>query len=206
MKPSPWRFTPTKPGHKIAIVDPDLCASCGICAGSCPSSTPFRSQEKLVTGIDMPQQPVDVIRQDLETQLAQLGGSTRLVVFGCDKGADVRGLAGTDTAAISLLCTGMLPPSFIEYALRSGADGIVITGCHDNGCDFRLGMQWMRERLAHQREPHLRPSVPQDRLQVIHASRGESRQLATAIEEFRKRLASQMVTSTKPPAFSRRKV
>ncbi|MCF8199745.1 MAG: hydrogenase iron-sulfur subunit [Sulfuritalea sp.] len=197
---------PDKPGHKIAIVDPDLCASCGICAGSCPSSTPFRSQEKLVTGIDMPQQPVDVMRQQLEAQLAKLEGKTKLVVFGCDKGADVHGLAGTDTAAISLLCTGMLPPSFIEYALRSGVDGIVITGCRDGGCDFRLGMKWMEERLAHQREPYLRRSVPQDRLQVIHASRGEATQLAMAIDEFRTRIETQAVASNKPPAYSRRKV
>lgn len=49
---------PDKPGHELARVLPDLCASCGICAGACPSSTPFRSVEQLVTGIDMPQQPI----------------------------------------------------------------------------------------------------------------------------------------------------
>ncbi|MDP2824162.1 MAG: hydrogenase iron-sulfur subunit [Sulfuritalea sp.] len=196
---------PDKPGHKIAIVDPDLCAGCGICAGSCPSSTPFRSQERLVTGIDMPQQPVDVMRQQLEAQLSRLGGTTRLVVFGCDKGVDVRGLATADTAAISLICTGMLPPSFIEYALRSGVDGIVVTGCREGGCDFRLGMQWTQERLAHQREPHLRSLVPQDRLRLVFASRGESRQLVAAVNEFRTRLATQTVASTRPPAYSRRR-
>ncbi|MDP2795768.1 MAG: hydrogenase iron-sulfur subunit [Sulfurisoma sp.] len=199
---------PGKRGHKIAIVDPDLCAGCGICAGSCPSSTPFRSQEKLVTGIDMPQQPVDVMRRQLETQLARLGtqpsGTTKLVVFGCDKGADVRGLAAADTAAISLLCTGMLPPSFVEYALRGGADGIVVTGCRDGGCDFRLGMQWTQERLAHQREPHLRSLVPQDRLRLVYASRSESRQLAAAIDEFRTQLETQTAISNRPPAYSRR--
>ena len=196
---------PHKPGHKIAIVDPDLCASCGICAGSCPSSTPFRSQEKLVTGIDMPQQPVDVMRQLLEARLAQLGGTTKLLVFGCDKGADVSSLANTDTAAISLICTGMLPPSFIEYALRSGVDGIVVTGCREGGCDFRLGMQWTQERLAHQREPYLRSLVPQDRLRLVYASSTESRQLAAAVKEFRIQLETQTVASSKPPAYSRRK-
>lgn len=196
---------PDKPGHKIAVVDPDLCASCGICAGSCPSSTPFRSQEKLVTGIDMPQQPVDVMRRQLEAQIAKLDGKTKLVVFGCDKGAAVQGLASAGTATISLLCTGMLPPSFIEYALRSGVDGVVITGCRDGGCDFRLGMKWTEERLAHQREPYLRRSVPQDRLQVVQASRGETAQLAMAIDKFRTRLETHAVASNKPPAYSRRK-
>ena len=31
-----------------AQVDAALCASCGICAGACPSSTPFRSVGELV--------------------------------------------------------------------------------------------------------------------------------------------------------------
>ena len=199
---------PDKARHKIAVVDPDLCAGCGICAGSCPSSTPFRSQERLVTGIDMPQQPVDVLRRQLEAQLARLGtqaaGTTRLVVFGCDKGADVHRLTSADTAAISLLCTGMLPPSFIEYALRSGADGVVVTGCREGGCDFRLGMQWTRERLAHQREPHLRSLVPPDRLQLVFASRSEGDTVATAVNKFRKQLRDLAVASRKPPAYSRR--
>jgi len=200
---------PDKPGHKIAIVDADHCAGCGICAGACPSSTPFRSQEKLVTGIDMPQQPVDALRQQLETQLANLTGGTKLVVFGCEQGADVHPLATGDTATLSLICAGMLPPSFIEYALRSGADGIVIAGCHEGGCDFRLGMEWTRQRLVHQREPHLRDKVPLEQVQVLHASRGEGRQLATAVAEFRARLetqASQTLPSNKPPAYSRRKI
>ena len=195
---------PDKPGHQIAIVDPDLCASCGICAGSCPSSTPFRSQQTLVTGIDMPQQGVDGLRQQLEAQLANLRGATKLVVFGCDRGADVRRLASADTAALSLLCTGMLPPSFVEYALRSGADGVLVSGCRDGGCEFRLGMEWTRERLARSREPHLRDLVPLDRLQLVAASRREGKRLAAAVSEFRTQLETQSDTA-RPPAYSRRK-
>jgi coenzyme F420-reducing hydrogenase delta subunit/ferredoxin len=195
---------PHKANHRIAIVDADHCAGCGICAGSCPSSTPFRSQEKLMTGIDMPQLPVDVLRQQLEAGLAQLEGRTTLVVFGCDQGADVRRLAGADTVAIGLVCTGMLPPSFVEYALRGGADGVVVSGCREGGCEFRLGMEWTRARLSRSREPHLRNLVPQDRIAVVHAARGESARLAAAVSEFRTRLEMPGAQSTRPPAFSRR--
>lgn len=196
---------PYKPNHRIAIVDADHCAGCGICAGACPSSTPFRSQERLVTGIDMPQQPVDVMRQQLEAKVAQLSGQTKLVVFGCAQGADVGALTSPDTATLSLICTGMLPPSFIEYALRSGVDGIVVTGCRDGGCDFRLGMEWTRERLARRREPHLRQLVPLDRLHVVAASRGDGKLLAAAVGEFRTRLETATTASIRPPAYSRRK-
>ncbi len=196
---------PDKAAHQIAIVDPDYCAGCGICAGSCPSSTPFRSQEKLVTGIDMPQQPVDALRQQLEARIALLEGRTRLVVFGCDKGADIGALAGPDTATLSLICTGMLPPSFIEYALRSGVDGIIVTGCREGGCDFRLGMEWTHARLNRQREPHLRALVPLDRLQLVEASRTDGKQLAAAVSAFRAKLESETTASTRPPAYSRRR-
>jgi len=144
------------------------------------------------------------MRQQLEAGLASLTGRTRLVVFGCDQGADVRPLAADDTVALSLICAGMLPPSFIEYALRSGADGAVVAGCRDGGCEFRLGMEWTRERLTRSREPHLRASVPLDRIEVVPASRGEHKQLAASVAAFRKRLESQGEAARRPPAYSRR--
>lgn len=32
---------------------------------------------------------------------------------------------------MSLICAGMLPPSFVEYALRGGADGVMVVGCRE---------------------------------------------------------------------------
>ena len=193
---------PDKPGHKIAIVDADLCASCGICAGSCPSSTPFRSQEALVTGIDMPQLPVSVLRRSLEEKIKHLEGSTRIVVFGCDQGADVGALENSDTAAMSLICAGMLPPAFVEYALRSGADGVLVAGCRVGGCEYRLGDRWTAERLARQREPHLRHNVPAERLRLAHASSQDGKMLADELRRFRTQLETQ--AAARPLPYHRR--
>jgi ferredoxin len=79
---------PSRPGFRLAVVDADLCAACGICAGSCPSSTPFRRRETLVTGIDMPQQPVDALRGNSKLHSHGSRGRTRVVVFACTRGAD----------------------------------------------------------------------------------------------------------------------
>src|SRR5690606_30394218 len=136
---------PNKPGHMLARVNPDLCASCGICAGACPSSTPFRSGDDLVTGIDMPQLPVGALRRELEQRLAQLTASPRIVIFGCSCAVPVADLEDSATAAMPLLCAGMLPPSFVEYALRSGADGVLVTGCREGSCAYRLGTRWTEE-------------------------------------------------------------
>lgn len=195
---------PLRPGLKIAVVDADLCASCGICAGSCPSSTPFRRRETLVTGIDMPQQPVNALRQQLEAALAQLDGRTRIVVFACSRGAAAASLGTPDTAVISLICTGMLPPAFVEYALRAGADGVLLATCRTGGCDFRLGDLWTGERLFGQREPHLRGSVPASRLHLVHASAGDGSRLADALAEFRARIETQPPESDRLPPYLRR--
>jgi len=172
-----------------ARVIPELCVACGICAGACPSSTPFRSLPELVTGIDMPQRPLATLRDELERALA--GGSSggpRIVVFGCDRAVDVRRLARADTGAVSLLCAGQLPPSFVEYALRSGADGVLVSGCAGDGCHFRLGDAWTEQRLAGQREPHLRASVPRERVRTVWTASGA--RLAHELDQFRAALAA----------------
>ena len=175
-------------GKEMATVDADLCASCGICVGACPSSTPFRSVAELVTGIDMPSAPITAVRQQLQTRLAALKGPERIVVFGCDRGAQVGTLASSDVAPISLMCIGALPPSFVEYALRDGATGVMVSGCRAGGCEFRLGQQWAEERLAGTREPHLRASVPRERLATAWVDIGDEAALRLALDQFRMRL------------------
>jgi coenzyme F420-reducing hydrogenase delta subunit/ferredoxin len=173
-----------------AVVDPDLCAGCGICAGACPSSTPFRSVEELATGIDMPQQPINALRLALERAIASLRGETKIVVFGCRSGADIASLATADTATLTLICGAMLPPSFVEYALRGGVDGVLITGCRYGDCDFRLGNRWTEERLAAEREPHLRPAVPVERVRIAWAGPTDGAALASEFRQFRTSLAA----------------
>ncbi|MBP6326175.1 MAG: cytochrome b N-terminal domain-containing protein [Dokdonella sp.] len=174
-----------KPGKQIAVVAVERCASCGICAGACPSATPFRSVSELVNGIDMPQQSVDSLRRKLVDDLAH-AETAPVVVFGCRHGIDVERNRSVDVLGYNLLCIGLLPPSFIEYALRGGAAGVVVCGCADASCEFRLGNQWTRERMLGTREPHLRRTVPPDRHRVVMLGRHEQGPLDAAIDSVRK--------------------
>lgn len=174
-------------GVELAVVDADLCASCGICVGSCPSSTPFRRAETLHTGIDMPQWPINDLRERLLQGLDAMPGPRRYVVFGCDQGAQASATAARDVLHFSLVCAGMLPPSFIEYALRGGADGVLVSGCREGGCEFRLGQRWTQQRLSGEREPYLRTTVPADRWHVVWADHGDETALVKALNELRAR-------------------
>jgi len=177
-------------GRTLAVVDADLCAGCGICAGACPSSTPFRSAATLVTGIDMPQLAVGTLRQRLQQSLADCEAQRPIVVFGCEQGARAAALQGDDVCHFDLLCAGQLPPSFVEYALRDGAAGVLIGACADNGCEFRLGDRWTSERLKGLREPHLRASVEGERIELAFAGAGDERSLANALQRLRERVQS----------------
>lgn len=180
-------------GRTLAVVDADLCAGCGLCAGACPSSTPFRSAQHLVTGIDMPQRPVGDLRRWLRDALAACSAARPLVVFGCDHGARAATVQADDLVVSSLLCAGQLPPSFVEYALRDGAAGVLVAPCRDGACAFRLGERWTRERLAGAREPHLRAGAAGaalERLELVYASAGDEGELARAIERLRERVRS----------------
>ncbi|CAG1004476.1 Cytochrome b [Burkholderiales bacterium] len=190
--------TDGRPHPFQASVDPDLCAGCGICAGACPSSTPFRSVADLVSGIDLPQKPIGAARSTLERELARVaapqrngsGASPRILVVGCDESVDVVALRSADTAAMTLLCAAQLPPSFVEYALRSGADGVLVTGCREGDCVWRLGQRWVEERFAGERAPRLRGGVPRERVRIAWAGPQDGTRLTQAIDAFRDELAS----------------
>ncbi len=173
-------------GRQLAQVNADLCASCGICVGACPSSTPFRSAAELVTGIDMPGAPIGALRWQLREGLAQFSGPDRIVVFGCDRGARIDTVAGPDVLPLSLMCIGVLPPSFIEYALRDGARAVLVTGCRAGGCEFRLGQRWTEQRLAGTREPHLRAQVPRERVATCWADAGDEDDVRACLQRLRR--------------------
>lgn len=185
MVPHPIR----RVGKELAQVDANLCASCGICAGACPSSTPFRSAATLVTGIDMPQLPVSTLREQLRRGLAACTAERPIVVFGCDHGASVQRLAGADVLPFGLVCTGMLPPSFVDYALRDGAAGVLVSGCREGGCEFRLGQRWAAERLQRRREPRLHKAVPPERVAVAWLDAADATALNRALDALRQRLS-----------------
>lgn len=179
-------------GRSLAVVDRDLCAGCGICAGACPAPAPFDDAEELVTGIDMPQLPLSHLRARLRAALSQTRGEPALVVLGCDRGAGggVPGGAprfaveGVQVHVFGLLCAGQLPPSFIEYALRDGAAGVLVAACREAGCEFRFGQRWALERLAGTRAPRLRARVPVERVELLFASRGDEALLVRALERL----------------------
>jgi ferredoxin/coenzyme F420-reducing hydrogenase delta subunit len=174
--------------HEVAV-DPDLCGACGICAGSCPASNPFRTPRgELKTGIDMPQLPVNEMRRATRAAIDALHGDPKILVYGCEHGIDVGHFDGDDTRGIKLICSGMLPPTLVEYALKHGAEGVMVTGCRQNDCYFRFGNSWTRLRFAGERKPSLRARAERERILVHGGAEPDAAQLRKDLDAFRARL------------------
>lgn len=172
-----------------AQVVTDMCMSCGICVGACPTATPFRRAGTLSAGIELPDRSVAGLREEVTAAAAGLSGTARVLVFGCAHDADCAALADGETAVIGLPCVGMLPPSFLDFVLaRHHAEGVLLSGCAAHDCYERLGDQWVEQRIAGERDPNLRARVPRERVAVAWSNASQRGRLRESLLQFREHL------------------
>jgi ferredoxin/coenzyme F420-reducing hydrogenase delta subunit len=188
--------TDSLPFPTEAQVNPSLCVSCGICVGSCPSSTPFRRSQGLRTGIDLPDYSLRELRERTTEAAQGLAGPTRILVLACEHG----GGAGLPAGVVSLPCVAMAPPSLVDYILSKDlANGVVVAGCAESACYNRLGVAWTEQRFAGARDPYLRARVPRERLKTIWASALETQRFERELAEFTAHVAT---IEQRPPRAS----
>lgn len=71
----------------------------------------------------------------------------KIVAFFCNwctyTAADLAGTArmlyAPNIRVIRIMCSGRLDPQFVLLALRAGADGVLIGGCHPGDCHYQAG-------------------------------------------------------------------
>lgn len=120
-----------------------------------------------------------------------------IVGFTCNwcsyRAADLAGTARMkyppNIRLIRLMCSGRLDPTFVLKALSSGADGVLITGCHPGECHYvEQNYKAMRRFLLLQRILAQFGIEPQ-RVRLVWASAAEGHKLAdeitTMVEEVR---------------------
>jgi ferredoxin len=161
---------------EVARVDPALCVSCGICAGSC---APMGVGPPGRTGRD---QLVE-IRALLAGEELPAG---RTVVVCCDRGARRWGSALERAGAVvhPVDCAGNLHTSVIELLVRGGASGVLVLACPPRDCWNREGVRWLVERVYDDREAELQARVDRRRVRIAHASAGEEREALAALRAF----------------------
>lgn len=161
----------------VAHVDPSLCVSCGICAGSCAPmgvGPPGRTGRDQLSGA--------------RAFAAEWNGKAPAVVIaGCTRSAGAaHGRPMFDgVPVLPVNCAGNLHTSVIEYLLRSGAGGVLVVSCPPRDCWNREGPKWLEQRMHHDREAELQERVDRRRVRLVHVAEGQPELVASALAQFR---------------------
>jgi len=161
---------------EVARVDPTLCVSCGICAGSC---APMGVGPPGRTGRDQ----LDRIRAVMATDPRAVGGT---LVISCSRGALPPGAVVEQAGGVlhPVDCGGNLHTSVIEYALRAGAAGVLVLACPPRDCWNREGPRWLDARVYHDREAELQARVDRRRVRLAYLAAGQVTEAITVLRDF----------------------
>lgn len=149
-----------KPHKFLAIADPALCVSCGICVGSC-------NDDAITLGDTPPELLWDAVAMRLTMAKAKAPEQPVRLVFTCDRHAAIGArpyltqdspvmVADTAVEVVTVPCVGTLPPDMMVRALKAGASDVQVIGCPPDDCRNREGNLWTERRLLRHRVPRLK--------------------------------------------------
>lgn len=108
------------------------------------------------------------------------------------RAADLAGTARMHYAPtmrpIRVMCTARVEPEFVLKALREGADGVLIAGCHPGECHYVEGNIKALRRFALLKAMLRQFGVEDERVQLVWAAASEGKQLAEAVDRMTEQL------------------
>lgn len=114
-----------------------------------------------------------------------------IVAFLCkwcsSAGADLAGVSRLEykpnVIPIQVKCSGRVNPLYILKALKEGADGVLVSGCHPGDCHYVKGNMYARRRFAVLRKLLEYIGIEPERFQVSWVSASEGTKFAQVIDE-----------------------
>jgi len=108
------------------------------------------------------------------------------------RAADLAGTARIHYAPnmrpIRVMCSGRVDPQFVLKALREGADGVMIAGCHPGECHYVEGNYKAMRRFLLLKRMLRQFGVEEERVQLVWASASEGIVLAEAVNRMTEQL------------------
>lgn len=116
----------------------------------------------------------------------------RIIVFCCNwcsyAGADLAGVSRlqmpTNFRVIRTMCSARVDPEFVLRAFASGADGVLVLGCHPADCHYIGGNYRTRRRIALLRVLLEQYGFYPERLKLEWVSASEGQKFQKTIKEF----------------------
>jgi F420-non-reducing hydrogenase iron-sulfur subunit len=82
------------------------------------------------------------------------------------------------------MCTGRIDPTFVLKAFNSGADGVIIAGCHPGDCHYSEGNYKTTRRIVLLRRLLSQMGIDGERFRLEWVSAGEGAKWAQIADEM----------------------
>lgn len=109
-------------------------------------------------------------------------------------GADLAGTSRMqyppNLAAVRVMCSGRVDPTFVVKALQEGADGVLIAGCHPGDCHYSEGNYKALRRYPMLLNLLEQFGIERDRVRLEWISASEGERFAEVVSEFTEQLKS----------------
>jgi F420-non-reducing hydrogenase iron-sulfur subunit len=120
------------------------------------------------------------------------GHEPRIVAFFCNwctyTASDLAGTSrmfyAPNVRVIRVMCSGRVDPQFVLYALRQGADGVLIGGCHPGDCHYQEGNYKCLRRYELLKRLLGQFGVEPERVRLEWISASEADRLRTVVDEM----------------------
>ena len=103
-------------------------------------------------------------------------------------GADLAGTSRLkyppNIKSIRVMCSGRVDPVFILEALKKGADGVLVAGCHPGDCHYQSGNYKTNRRIKLLKKLLEEMAVDPKRVRFEYVSASEGQKFATIVTEF----------------------
>ena len=103
-------------------------------------------------------------------------------------GADLAGTSRMkyppNIKSIRVMCSGRVDPVFILEALKKGADGVLVAGCHPGDCHYQSGNYKTNRRIKLLKKLLEEMAIDPDRVKFEYVSASEGAKFAAVVTEF----------------------
>lgn len=103
---------------------------------------------------------------------------------GADSAGSPRKTYAPNVNVIRVMCSGRVDPQFVVKAFQSGADGVIILGCHPGDCHYKEGNYKALRRFYLLRKMLNQFGIEPERLRLDWVSASESDKFVTTINDM----------------------
>ncbi len=130
------------------------------------------------------------------TKVQEKDWEPKIIAFLCNwcsyAGADLAGVSRyqypPSIRIVRVPCSGRVSPNMILDALKNGADGVLVSGCHPGDCHYISGNLYARRRFALLKRFLEFIGIEPDRVNFTWISASEGEQFAKVVTEITERV------------------